>query len=135
MDKKKCSTCKKLFLPTARVGRDFSYCPECRKKRRQKQWNENKKTIQASNHLSRIKNRYGLSKSEYETKLKEQNNECAICYSKNGTSRWPNLSIDHDHSTRKVRGLLCHTCNSALGMFRENKDVLINAIKYLERYK
>lgn len=135
MAQKNCTTCNELFLPTAKVGRDFSYCPSCRKKRRQKQWHENKKTIQSANHRSRIKNTYGLSKIEYELKKKEQDGKCAICESENGSARWPNLSIDHDHSTGKVRGLLCHTCNSALGMFRENKEVLLKAIKYLERYK
>ena len=40
--------------------------------------------------------------------------------------------MDHCHKTKKIRGLLCHTCNSGLGMFKDNIEYLKNAIKYLE---
>lgn len=52
---------------------------------------------------------------------------CEVCSS---THR---LSIDHDHETGNVRGLLCHGCNIAIGSVYENKETLLKLIKYLER--
>jgi len=42
------------------------------------------------------------------------------------------LCVDHDHNTGKIRGLLCNTCNRALGLLKDNKQLLINALKYLK---
>ena len=43
--------------------------------------------------------------------------------------------IDHDHKTGKVRGILCHHCNTALGSLNENPLILVRAIKYLQENK
>lgn len=42
------------------------------------------------------------------------------------------LNVDHDHKTRNVRGLLCHNCNRALGLLKDNINSLKSAISYLE---
>ena len=42
------------------------------------------------------------------------------------------LHIDHCHDSGKVRGLLCHGCNTAIGLFKENIDTMLKAIKYLK---
>jgi hypothetical protein len=57
-----------------------------------------------------------------------QNNLCAIC---NNPSKNKALAIDHNHKTGEVRGLLCHHCNLAIGLFKEDIDVFTSAIKYL----
>lgn len=41
--------------------------------------------------------------------------------------------IDHDHKTGKIRGLLCGFCNKAIGLLKENINILRNAIHYLEK--
>ena len=69
--------------------------------------------------------RYSISKLEFENLLIKQNNSCAIC------NKDAQLVIDHSHITNKVRGLLCHECNVAIGFFKENIKSLNNAIKYL----
>ena len=70
-------------------------------------------------------------------KLEKQDYRCAIC----GTSDWgkgKNTNrphVDHNHENGKVRGLLCNTCNRALGMFEDDKNLLRKAANYLETYE
>jgi hypothetical protein len=68
--------------------------------------------------------RYGITPEDYAELLEKQNYVCAIC------SRPPGkrfrLSIDHDHDTGIVRGLLCNTCNLSLGRIGEDPQTLIN---------
>jgi len=45
------------------------------------------------------------------------------------------LSLDHDHVTGKFRGWLCGSCNSALGMAKESKEILLGLIQYLKSSK
>jgi hypothetical protein len=51
---------------------------------------------------------------------------CQIC------GGYQRLSIDHDHNTGKVRGLLCSPCNIGLGGFKDNPHSLTKAIEYLK---
>lgn len=44
------------------------------------------------------------------------------------------LSVDHNHSTGEVRGLLCANCNAALGLIDDNKSILSDLIDYLNMY-
>lgn len=75
---------------------------------------------------------YGITILEYEKLLKNQKNKCAICSSKKATPKANrNFFVDHCHKTGKVRGLLCINCNKGLGHFKDNKNALKNAIKYL----
>jgi hypothetical protein len=77
--------------------------------------------------MMRIKllKKYNLTLSQYQDRLKFQNNQCPICHSDNPTN------IDHDHITGKVRGILCSKCNTGLGCFRDNPEFLENAKIYL----
>jgi hypothetical protein len=82
--------------------------------------------------------RYGISQEKYVALVEAQNNVCAICkkaetYLKtDGSIR--NLSVDHSHVSGKVRGLLCANCNKALGLFSDSKNILEEAIAYLDKY-
>ena len=81
---------------------------------------------------------YGLSLNDWEQIFNKQNGLCAICdLPETSTNRGVlmRLSVDHCHSTGKVRGLLCSKCNKAIGLFGDRPDVLRNAAKYLEIYK
>lgn len=72
--------------------------------------------------------------------FEKQNGVCAICkkpetakkQSGNGIKR---LSVDHDHTTGAIRGLLCMYCNTALGKFKDDIEILKSAIVYLEAHK
>jgi len=72
---------------------------------------------------------YNISIEDYEFMLEIQKNRCAICGSEPTKKRA--LAVDHDHKTGQVRGLLCNTCNLGLGQFKDSKDLLLKAIKYL----
>lgn len=76
---------------------------------------------------------YGLTPERYVEMLEEQGGVCAIC----GTDEWPGKDnrphVDHDHSTGRVRGILCSHCNHGLGKFRDDPKRLRAAAEYLER--
>jgi len=74
--------------------------------------------------------RYGIELDQYDRLLAKQNGACAICrgHNANGYS----LSVDHDHVTGEVRGLLCSKCNRGLGLLGDNILGLETAIKYLK---
>lgn len=64
--------------------------------------------------------------------LADQSGGCAICGKMdNGDGRF--LYVDHCHATGKVRGLLCHNCNSGIGHFRDNVALMHKAIDYVNR--
>ena len=74
---------------------------------------------------------YGIGIEDYNEAFAEQEGGCAIC----GTHQSElakRLYVDHDHDTGKFRGLLCPPCNTGLGQFRDNTELLANAISYLE---
>ena len=74
--------------------------------------------------------RYGITHDEYEKMLAAQNGVCAICQGEE-TKRWTHFSVDHNHETGEVRGLLCHTCNTGLGQFQDSPELLAEAANYL----
>jgi hypothetical protein len=78
-----------------------------------------------------IKRKYGLDMDTYNQMLKDQDNKCAICSYEFGQKQGDTY-VDHCHTTKEVRGLLCQHCNSGLGYFRDNQDNLAKAIKYLQ---
>jgi hypothetical protein len=73
---------------------------------------------------------YGLSLEEYDAMLDRQGGVCAICKKKPDEGK--SLCVDHCHVTGKVRGLLCHKCNSVLAFGNDDPDILRAAIAYLQ---
>lgn len=76
-----------------------------------------------------LQNKYGISLDEYDRLLEKQNYTCDICNKPQVVSK--RMCVDHDHDTGKVRGLLCHHCNTGLGKFQDDKKLLEAAIQYL----
>lgn len=80
-----------------------------------------------------MKRKYGMSESEYQQLVIDQNYVCAIC--KRGEPRKNSrLAVDHCHVTGIVRGLLCTKCNTALGLLDEDAEVMKNLVAYLEKH-
>ncbi len=75
-----------------------------------------------------LKRAYGISYCDYLSMLSKQGGTCAIC------RRIPDeetLFVDHSHSTGLIRGLLCKSCNTGIGFFKEDVESLGRAIRYL----
>lgn len=84
-----------------------------------------------SKNVSKLK-KYNITQNDYNTMLEQQNFCCQICKKKNTEFKFK-LAVDHCHTTNKIRGLLCSSCNTALGSFKDNIEILSEAIKYLEK--
>src|SRR5688572_5364108 len=76
-----------------------------------------------------VRTRYGLDKSAHDALLEAQGGRCAICRTDDPKS--PHWNVDHCHKTNVVRGLLCLTCNSGIGMLNDDPDLLRAAALYL----
>lgn len=89
-----------------------------------------------SKRNSQLKKKFKITLFDYESLLEKQDNICAICRQpEDRRSRYGGicrLSVDHDHMTGEVRGLLCHRCNMALGYVRENPGIALNLAKYIK---
>jgi hypothetical protein len=81
----------------------------------------------AHSKVGQILRKYKLTKQQYESLVAEQGGVCAIC------GDGVKLSVDHNHTTNKVRGLLCTSCNIGLGLFKDNVKRLYGAIEYIYR--
>jgi len=75
------------------------------------------------------RSRRGITDEEFDQLLTSQAGRCKIC----GTSNFPYKGpcVDHDHATKKVRGLLCLNCNRGIGAFKESPALLKKALDYL----
>ncbi len=80
-----------------------------------------------------IKAKFGITVDQYNELLDKQNGCCAICGTDQPDSKHGVFSIDHCHSTGKIRGLLCQPCNKGLGLFRDNAESLKAAVAYLQQ--
>lgn len=78
-----------------------------------------------------LRSRYNISEEEHSEMLEKQNYTCAICKQPQNYSRTDKLYVDHCHVTSKVRGLLCNSCNTGLGNFKDNPNLLRKAATYL----
>ncbi len=124
METKTCSKCGKnlpikIFhrrtYKSGTVGLQ-SRCKPCQTNVRREYYKPNEKTRQ----------RLKISNEFYEELM--SNDNCAIC-----GCTMTKKCIDHDHKTKKIRGVLCNNCNTALGLFKDNQKVMKDAIQYLEQ--
>jgi len=91
-------------------------------------------------HFNRTKilKKYGLTPDKYDEMLKSQKGVCAICLNsetvKRKNDRIQALSVDHNHTTGKVRQLLCSSCNQAIGLLKENPLLVKSVADYLIKW-
>lgn len=91
---------------------------------------ENAEGIKKSLRDYALRTTYGITLDEYNHIFTSQGNCCAVCQH---TSR--RMHVDHDHQTGRIRGILCHNCNIALGLLQDNEHTLTNLAAYLRANK
>jgi len=96
-------------------------------RKRDREWNK-RNPEKVRDH--RIRGQYGISAKEYDAIIDRAGTLCPICGKSFGEIP---PCLDHNHSTGKIRGVICGLCNSGLGFFRDNLDILLNAVEYLRR--
>lgn len=96
---------------------------------------KNVSQVRENERRSKMKRLYGVTPEEYDAMLVAQGHRCGICKSTEPGVRIKYFSVDHCHTTGKVRGLLCEKCNRGVGHFSDNTEYLKRAIKYLKGTK
>jgi hypothetical protein len=69
---------------------------------------------------------YGLSADKVQEMIKALGSRCQICQKKT------KLQVDHDHKTGTVRGMICQSCNTAIGLLGDNLDGIMAVVRYLQ---
>lgn len=107
-----------------------AWCRDCEKTDSLRYYHEHRSKMRAQHRDYELRLRYGISHDDYLDMEQRQNGVCAICKQPPTQGRY--LHVDHDHSTGRVRGLLCPECNAGLGRFGDDIDLLLAAIAYLK---
>ncbi len=125
---KRCSRCREV-KPNDEFVRNRSnkdglgtYCKPCHnfvtKRNKQRRYGGERSFL--------LRLRYGIDEADFDRIVEAQGGLCAICHTK------PAKHVDHDHATGKVRGILCFTCNRALGYWGDEPANLELALIYLD---
>ena len=147
---KKCNRCKENkeyseFYPSKDSKDGLNYmCKSCRKKDANA-WNSaNKEKIRLRDknfQKQRRLQRHNISQEKFNEILQKQNSKCPICLNKLNIDIPKGIGIDHDHGCCSgsyscglcVRGLLCNSCNLAIGQLKDNPEYLKRAITYIDK--
>jgi hypothetical protein len=97
-------------------------------------YENNRDKIAKQHHGYMIKRKYGITVYEYNELFEKQCGCCAICGIHQEDLKRA-LAVDHNHTTKEVRGLLCPKCNAILGYANDSINILISATDYLFQYK
>jgi len=128
---KRCPACKERKaledFPRNRATKDGRgvYCKPCHNR----MGRENKIKNHGGTRHYHLMRRYGITAADADAMYEAQGGMCAICGER------PAAHVDHDHSTGVVRSLLCFTCNSGLGNFRDDIELVRLAAAYLEMHE
>jgi hypothetical protein len=87
----------------------------------------NRERAKAISRAQKIRVKYGLTVEAYEALIAQG---CSICAAPPETGKG-GTAIDHDHETGQIRGVLCKGCNTGIGCFRDDPDLLRQAAEYL----
>lgn len=138
-ESKECTTCKVVkpltdYYKNNRTNDGYdTRCKACANSYKAKWLEKNSTQASLQRADNRLQVRYGISLKDYTSMLIKQNYSCAICGNspEEGRTNTFRLSVDHCHSTGKVRGLLCQKCNTGLGLLGDTYESLLKALNYL----
>ncbi len=138
---KTCSGCKQCS-PEVSFSTKARYCRGCVRKNNKQHYVKNLEKSRKYHREYRkahydaekqracqLKHKYGLTIEQRQAMVDQQEGKCFICRTEKRV-----LFIDHDHATGKIRSLLCHNCNAAIGLFDEDPAVLRRAATYIEHH-
>jgi Recombination endonuclease VII. len=132
-----CKTCNVEFTPFNSVKNGMGgirhECKDCHNQKKNAIRSLDKEKYSQYNWEYMLKRSFNITPEQYNEMLETQGSKCAVCNSE--CIRYDKLSVDHDHVTNKVRGLLCHRCNTALGLLQDNPEIISNLLEYLIRSK
>lgn len=123
-----CRDCRNAFVRDQRKEK-----PEIYKGYRLRYY-ANNPNARHDSKASSWKRHYGITRDDYDQMLSDQGGVCAICgrpETKISRGALCHLSVDHDHVTGKIRGLLCSACNIGIGAFHDDTEIMARAIRYL----
>jgi hypothetical protein len=133
---KKCGEVKPLEAyyehPRTRDGRKGS-CKACDAVKTNAWRRDNPERTKAINRRVKLKKNFGITPEQYDEMLAAQGGVCASCSTDKPGGPYGIFAVDHDHSTGKVRGLLCKNCNLAIGMLGDSAEGVRKALAYLTR--
>lgn len=121
-----CKLCRKNKVPT---NPEYSRLTRKRQDKTTRKSYGSRAVLTGATDYMEIKrmDKYGLTVDQFNAMFQTQNGKCAICFKDLGTK----YCIDHCHSTGAVRGLLCYSCNSGIGLLQDSPHLLQCAIEYL----
>ena len=132
-----CKTTKPITNFNKNKGRKdgrASECSQCSRIRGAEWKRNNPEKVKTTNRRVQLL-QYNLSLDAYDVLSLFQDQRCAICKARASdlleTTGLSRLHVDHDHKTGKVRGLLCNTCNTGIGLLKESPLLMQEAINYL----
>lgn len=129
VEKKSCIKNKEKIRERRRIYRQEH--PEIMRERDKRNQEKHREKRKISSRNRNLVVNYNITLDEYNLLLKEQDYKCALCGTEKAGGRGT-FHVDHDHKTGKVRGLLCHHCNTGLGLFYDSENLLLKAILYLK---
>lgn len=140
---KPCKVCKEIksldMFQKAIENKDrhTNTCRSCLSKRARLYRQANYEKVANIMRDSQRKSKYGITKDQYLEMVVNQNYCCGICGKspENKVDIYKSLSIDHDHESGKIRGLLCSKCNTAVGLLKDNYFNCIKAARYLKKHR
>lgn len=158
-EKVRCKLCDSE-IQVAKVGGIPKYCSNCKKQKNtesNRRWYSNPKNKKKRNKYSTeyarkwreenfrkylntwLNHRYGITLIDWISIYENQGGCCAIC--KKSFPNWETrgvikrqIHLDHNHKTNAVRGLLCRSCNLAIGLLGDNPETVASALWYLSSF-
>ncbi|MCC8339170.1 endonuclease VII domain-containing protein [Streptomyces sp. R1] len=123
--------------PRVEVPEGHKLCRTCGEIKPHSEWTRNRTASDglatlcrsckaAQGRAGHLKRQYGITEAERDALIASQGGVCCICLAA------PAAHVDHCHETGRVRGVLCFSCNAALGQFKDRPDAIRRAAAYVE---
>lgn len=136
-----CPMCEKESRAISKSGNMASYCQTCLRRSDRKWKSDNPERWAQHQWKAKLKHKFGITPDIYQKMWDTQQGKCAICYcellkplSTKGCEA-NKACLDHNHTTNKVRAILCSLCNAAIGKMKDSPSILRSAADYLEKHE